>query len=183
MIIDTTYFRGGQIALPVNDIEDAIINKWIEIVEPDVLQKLLGYELYKDFTENQSDAKWQAFINGYEYTYNDRLIKWNGLVNDDKKSLLAYFTYAEILRDLDDYISEGGAFKTVSEKAQATSVNSKLAYGFNKGVDLYGKDSCHPHYKSDEQYKPTAYNFLRYSDFVFDNWVFENIEYINRFGI
>lgn len=83
--VDRTYFATGELYLPGLD-KQAIqekIDYFISIHEPDCLKKLLGYELWKLFTdgllEDSPAQKWLDLRDGVEFTgYNGRVKRWMG---------------------------------------------------------------------------------------------------------
>lgn len=83
--IDKTYFIGD---LHISQLQQSAVvdrlNYFISIYEPECLKKLLGYELWKAFTdgllEDSPAQKWLNLRDGAEFTgYNGRLKKWEGL--------------------------------------------------------------------------------------------------------
>lgn len=92
MLINLTYFVGelsipNTDSLPVQERIDWFIKKY----EPELLQKLFGYEFYKAFiagitvvSPTTIDQRWLDLIYGVEYTnrYN-RLAKWRGLIDTE----------------------------------------------------------------------------------------------------
>ena len=175
MIIDETYFR-YNLGIPSNKLSQDELRFYITRVEPVILKKMLGDYLYADFVANQTDERWQKLLNGHTYTVDDYTVIWGGLKNSLKISLLAYFTYAEILKDNDTYFSEAGAVQGRSDKGDYVSVNSKMCIAQSEGVKLYGSPLNHVS-------QATAFNFLKYGGYDFENWVFTVIEPINYFGL
>ncbi len=85
MTIDTSYFEGelsmGQITSPA---VIASVNLFIQKYEDDLLTRLLGYELYRDYkagiVESVPAQKWIDIRDGKEYTNSGgQLTKWKGL--------------------------------------------------------------------------------------------------------
>lgn len=175
MIIDKSYFK-GEISIPSNKISDNKLEMFIALAEPDILRDLLGETLYQDYLANPTAEKWVKFVEGHEYTYDGYTVKWQGLKNSQKISLLAYFTFERLARAEDSYLNTSGGVQGVSDKGNTVSVNSIMTQAQCKGVDLYGK--C-----TDSPLKPTAYNFIKDGGYDFDNWVFTPIEKINILGI
>lgn len=86
-LIDRSYFV-GEINIPNThriEIQERL-DLFIETHEPELLCDLLGYSLYKAFTQGLQgapvDQKWKDLLEGVEYTnQSDRLTKWRGLVS------------------------------------------------------------------------------------------------------
>lgn len=179
MFIDETYFTGA-INLPgsVLDGTYSIITQYIEAHEKEVLIDLLGYTLYKELMENEdaTSGKWYDFINGAEYTVSGYTVKWNGLKNSDKISLLSYITYFHFVRDNVTSTSVIGEVLNTGENATRITPADKLVWAWNRGVELYGS-------VSDHYLAPSAYNYLKNHEDDFPLWVFTELGPINKFGI
>lgn len=86
-LIDRSYFV-GNINIPNTDrpeIQERL-DLFIETYEAELLPDLLGYSLYKAFTQGLQGApieqKWTDLLEGVEYTnQSNRLAKWRGLVS------------------------------------------------------------------------------------------------------
>lgn len=86
-LIDRSYFV-GNINIPNThrpEIQERL-DLFIETYEPELLQDLLGYPLYKAFMDGLQgapvDQKWTSLLEGVEYTNeSNRLTKWRGLVS------------------------------------------------------------------------------------------------------
>jgi hypothetical protein len=143
-IIDDTYFI-DDIALPTDsDAQLNKLNRFIDKTEKEYLIRILDYELWKAFNAELPTPTTQRFINilnGAEFTRRDNgnLDKWNGLVNTDLESFLAYFTYVNAATSNQLSASGQGATSNLYENAQDFSPISKQATAWNKGVCLYNK--------------------------------------------
>lgn len=79
-IIDISFFY-GELEIP-QKTEDSVIlsvNRFIQTYESKFLNELFGYQLYKDFIDNQDASKYIDLVEGKEYTYQERLRKYQGL--------------------------------------------------------------------------------------------------------
>jgi hypothetical protein len=85
-LIDHTLFY-GEINIPnIDKLEvSEELTHFITMYEEKFLISLLGYRLSKAFkaglAQDPVEQKWIDLLAGAEYTYNDELFKWNGLVN------------------------------------------------------------------------------------------------------
>lgn len=174
-IIDNTYFI-GEIALPHDEDYNDYIDIMIPIVEKEVLRSLLGDTVYTEYLADPSAEKFDKLINGHTYSYGDYKVIWDGIKGVAGKSMLAYFTYERILRDSADNVVSNGVVIQKSEKGETGSVNGRMCYANNRGVEIYGSTS-------NEWFKPTAYNFLKDSEYTFDNLIFTEKKPSNIFGI
>lgn len=179
MFIDKTYFTGA-INLPgsVLDGTYALISDYITQHEKEILTDLLGYTLYKELAANYDavSGKWYDFINGAEYTVGDYTVKWNGLINSEKISLLSYFTYFHYVRDNVTSTSVIGEVLNIGENATRITPADKLVWAWNQGLELYGSTS-------NDSLAPSAYNYLKNHEDDFPLWVFTELGPINKFGI
>jgi hypothetical protein len=184
-LIDSTYFI-REIDLPSTAIsgtkED--LATFITQYEKEVLIDLLGYELYKDFIANSGDTRWTRLTNGYEYQedYQDgtTTVKWNGLINTDLISLIAYYVYFYYAKFHATRTSRVGESIDLSENANMTTWTPKMVNAWNEFVGLYGK-------QGDSVINPTAYNFLKkFEDDAtngYEGWIFTDHIKTNTFGL
>jgi len=221
---DSTYYK-GSIKLPTAITEGDLNDDFdllIEQTEEKILVDLLGYDLYKSFilglAETTPLQKWLDLRDGKEYTVVDGegrtvIVKWGGLINAEKKSLLAFFVYCEYLENDFLHTSTSGANKQNgqnSERATISDLNTKSRKAWNSGLDLYGYDIerligknailrskryqnylLHDRNVITDYYtellKPTAYNFIYAMNEIdattYPNWNFTIKEKINHLGI
>ncbi len=68
-----------------NQKESVEFKDFIEKAEEDLLINLLGYSLYKEFIAGLATGpvlqKWTDLKDGAEYTYSEKLYKYNGLID------------------------------------------------------------------------------------------------------
>lgn len=188
-LIDNTYFF-GPISLPGGSLDGdfADIDDYIEQYEKEALIEILGYTLYKalkaEIDADEYTTKWDRFVNGYEYEIDylgdTHLVKWNGLVNDEKISLLAYYIYYHYVKFHVTHTSGFGELLQKAENASKVSPVQRMVSAWNEYVRLRGDPA-------DSEINPTAYNFLnKYEDDEtngYDAWLFKVIKRTNTFGI
>jgi len=172
-LIDSTYFV-YDINLPAGTYSE--LANVIARYEPEILKRLLGYELYKDMVANPSDARWVAFISGVEYTVDydgrDQIIKWNGLINNDKISLIAYYVYYWYLRNQASITNNVGEIKPSQENSFNAESVAKAMNAYTRLIDLYG---C----AGQSELIPSAYNFLNENEDTYPEWVFKSLGKVN----
>lgn len=184
-LIDTSYFV-REINLPGNPLTSVYtdIQQYIDQYEKQILIALLGRELYKELqVEIDADSyttKWNRLVNGHEYSVDYQgittEIRWNGLINDDKISLLSYYVYFYWMKFHATGTTSIGESVTEKENASGVQPVAKMVNAWNSHIDLYGKTN-------DVVINETAYNFLKEFEDDYDNWVFTPMEKINIFGI
>jgi len=215
MFIDSTYFR-DEIRLSINTNQVEEFNNFITKIEKEVLISFLGYDLYKAFIEGleagSPEQKWLDLRDGCEYQVedengNDVYVQWIGLMNTEKKSMLAYFVYYFWMRLSQTTNTPSGEFKTVDENNVAppnSLYNQKVVSAYNKGCDLYGVDlTCYSSsdwfikgldrpYAVDLNYyeeilKGSLYNMIYFANEAsadtYPNWAFTSKDKINILGI
>ena len=199
--IDNTYFV-GEIAIPnqTGTISNATaITQAIGQYEKEILISLLGYKLYSlliaDLSEGEPQSQiYKDLVNGAEFEINGILLKWNGLKNSDKQSLIAYYTYYKMIERETVHNSGIGAILAKGEKGNRVSPVNKMINAWDRMRELYGKlppqtkryyenyISCvamyYPH-----DFNPSAYNYLLSNKESFPDWRFTPICGINIFGI
>jgi len=190
-LIDTTYFV-GEISLPGSALSGdlADINSYIAKYERKALIDLIGYTLYKqlkaeiDSTPQTYTDRWSRLVNGYEYEIDylgaTHLVKWNGLINTEKISLLAYYIYYHYVKFHVTNTTKTGEVIAKSENSSKISASQRMVNAWNRYVELRGDPAS---YRID----PTAYNFLyNFKDdetYGYDPWLFTILKRTNTFGI
>lgn len=135
-LIDETYFI-GELNIPNTDrpsVSEALMH-FIAVREKELLTDLLGYEAYKDFLANPATQKWLDLKNGKEYTINDKLYKWEGLIEANNQSLIACYVYYWWTRNAVSVSTGIGETKPLSENAVSASPADKMVKAWNMMSD------------------------------------------------
>lgn len=200
--IDSTYFV-GEINVP-NAATETSLAQAIPQYEKEILIKLLGYKLYSLLTADLLNGvpqtqKYIDLVQGKEFThyYNGGTytLKWEGLQNTLKTSLISYYIfYKYVERDVTRLYGTGVSMATVKEGWERVSPASKLINAWSRMRELYGK--IPPEYKYYYSYsilgseapdtfdiEPSAYNFLFANITDYPDWIFTPQWNINQFGI
>jgi len=200
--IDSTYFV-GEINIP-DAANDTALVQAIPQYEKEILISLLGYKLYSLLQADlvlgvPQTQKYIDLVQGKEFThaYNDYdyTIKWEGLQNTLKSSLLSYYVfYKYVERDVTRLYGTGVSIANTKEGWQRVSPESLLINAWNRMRQLYG--TIPPEYKSyynkpilgteipgPFDIDPSAYNFLLTNIADYPDWVFTPLWNINKFGI
>ena len=212
-LIDYTYFI-RDISVPIvaassSDTHYVKLNDSITRYENDVLKSLLGYTYWKEMTDAYAKSildkedenyaalptKWDELINGtdLEFEYYGRTVTtyWNGLINSDKISLLAYYVYFyHRLYGQTSYTGLGET-KAKGENSVSVSGGEKMIWAWNKMVKLYGEIprpqvkyknffteiDNYVHYND----APSAYNFLLANKASYADWIFTPLQKKHNF--
>jgi hypothetical protein len=197
--IDSSYFV-GEINIP-NQTSSAVsvpLAQAITQYEKEILIQLLGYKLYSLLIADCSSGipvtqKYIDLVNGAEFVMDDITIKWEGLKNTPKESLIAYYVFYKYVERNVSHLSGSGTSIKPSEKGwtNASSVN-KMVNAWERMRTLYGVTPAE--YKLCSSYKgegygdtfdylPSAYNFLYINKADYPDWIFTPQWNINAFGI
>jgi len=173
-LIDSTYFR-NSISIPVGTYSDLI--QFINQYEKEVLIGLLGIDLYTEmmaaYLASQVDpptplpTKWANLINGVNYTYGGQTIRWNGLINSDKISFIAYYVYCQYLKSKQYPYQQTGAVQPKNENSYPADGIANHTAAWNQFVYFY--EQCYQYLTTDT----TAYPIVSPCRF----------ELTNNFGI
>lgn len=201
-MIDSTYFT-GEILIP-GASADAQLTQAIEQYEKEILVSLLGYKLYKLLIADLSDGEPQSqkyidLMDGAEFTHSfegqDITLKWEGLRNNARISLIAYYVYYKYVeRHLVEYHGTGLSMMPEGKDWLRVNPTFKLVNAWDRMRELYGKlpagyKNYYPHPVSADSLpgvfdmNPSAYNFLWANKDDYPDWLFTPQWNINAFGI
>jgi len=193
-LINEDYFI-RDISLPTSKEADVSkIKSEIEKHQENVLIQVLGYDLYSKFiADPASEQRFLDIIDGKEFEFNfcGKTIKrkYVGLVNSQKESIIAYYTYFFIVRNNVTFTSNTGEVVADNENSRPASSNQKLTRAWNNFVELSGDIMCCCFDKLDTSSyihvndHPSLFNFLLANKDVYPEWEFTPSEKINIFGI
>ena len=196
-IIDSSYFTGE--ILITNKSDNLVgLAQAITQYEKEILISLLGYELYNIVVNNQESEPYKSLIEGaeFELTFDGitQTLKWEGLKNSIKESLIAYYTYYKYQER--NYIKPSGvgAIMPDAENSERVSPYPKMVNAWNRMIELYGyfpnywfithsSKIIQPDGSLIYDSKPSAYNYLSANINDFPKWIFAPLRPINQFGI
>ena len=189
-IIDSTYFTGEILLTNKSALTDDITHA-INQYEKEILIKLLGYKLYKMMLAGIDVEPYKSLVEGAEFELTidgiTQTLKWEGLKNSAKESLIAYYVYYKYQQR--NYIKPGavGTVKPKSEDSEIVSPYPKMVQAWNRMIEIYG------YYPSSDSFvkpdgfiidnNPSAYNYLCSNIDSFPDWIFTPMRKINTFGI
>ncbi len=173
---DQTYY-----VLDINIPSSTYNNLTTNIIkyEKEIIMRLFGYELgtlVLAYTAS-SPQRIKDIVEGKVYETSDgKTIKWNGLKNTDKISLLAYYVYYWYLKNLNSTVQGIGNQKLKGENSENSRAGIKLSTAWSRMKTLYGDFG-------QSEYIASAYNFLTAHESDYDEWVFEELGTVNNFDL
>lgn len=188
--IDTTYFTDARgIYIPgigTNANSNlAVFTPFLEAKEKQVLIDALGFELYTAFVAGIGDgAKYDDLLNGKTYQIDicgvATNVRWNGLVNTDKESFIAYYTYWHWQLEKVGDTALTGVVRNENENSRQVTPHKKMVDAWNNFVRLYlGED--------ENSTQRSLFQFIRDTNNTtpdtYANWVFKLERRQNTFGI
>jgi hypothetical protein len=203
--IDSSYFV-GEITIQNYSAtaQVAPIAQAITQYEKEILISLLGYKLYSLLVADCTGVggvpvtqKYIDLVNGAEFTHSfngeDITLKWEGLKNTNKLSLIAFYTYYKYVERNVTHLAGSGTSIKPTEKGwtNASSMN-KMINAWERMRELYGKvPTDYKEIKSIKGYgyndvfdcEPSAYNFLYTNKADYPDWIFTPQWNINAFSI
>lgn len=171
-ITDKTYFK-ADITLPKSEFDN--IQEYIDRYEKTVLIDLLGYKYYKEVIKTGVDLvePFKSLVEGKEYedTYNGKtiLVKWNGLKNTEKVSLISYYVYCYYMRSLTSSTQSVGEVKSKQANSNYANIFGKVLAAWTNFENLYGSSN-------DSKVTPSAYNYLFKHRSDFPDWIFTELK-------
>lgn len=196
-LIDSTYFIGEILITNKTELA-SVISNYITKYEKEILISLLGYSLYTSMINNQSDEPYKSLIEGaeFEMTFDGitQTLKWEGLKNSVKQSLIAYYVYYRYQEEQFIFPGAISTVKPMAENSEVVSPYSKMVNAWNSMIKLYGyfpnswfKYNDAKIIQPDGNYifdnAPSAYNYLSANISDFGTWIFTPLKPINIFGI
>lgn len=175
-LLDATYFDRVDCSIPQGTYNT--IAEHITRYERDILIGVLGYELYAlvaAYANPGSDQRIIDLVEGKLYDYGDYQVKWNGLLNSEKVSPLAYAVFAEWLKNTITtmnvgavaHSTESGSTFPTAQVIQAATVKARELFGFAGQDALIG----------------SLYNFLAAHEDDYPEWIWSEYRIMNMFGI
>ena len=175
-LIDATYFV-RDINLPAGAYNTIVAS--VARYERDILIQLLGYDLYKlvaAYNSSTSPQRIKDIVEGKEYTEGSHTVKWNGLKNSEKVSLLAYYVYIEYIRDHAVDFQNVGATASTVENGVNVGPGVLIQRASMQLRELAG-------YSGQDMYAGSLFNFLSHHESDYPEWLFNEVKPMNIFGI
>ena len=130
-IISQTYFTKAELELPIDNIPT---QEYIDVHEPIILKKLLGYRLYKAFDTALADTpatKWTDLRDGNkEWSYNGITDEYLGI-----QQIIADYVYFNIINDRQYKPTTSGMKGGQTENAENAIPRYKQTWAWNDMVD------------------------------------------------
>jgi len=140
MIIDYTYFT-EKLRLPQVDNTEgrAIVSEFIDTYETEYLKKVLGYDLWKAFSDGIAgsgtpDQRWIDLLEGLEFTYLEKNNNWNGF--EHEQNPIANYVYYRYMENKATDNSLVGTVVQAVDNNQRVNAVSKMVSAWNSMVDM-----------------------------------------------
>lgn len=180
-LIDSDYFTLDT-NVPSSDYSN--LTTHIARYEPQVLKMILGYDLYllvAAYDVSTSPQRIKDIVEGKDYTTGSgdslRTIHWNGLQNDEKISLIAYYVNYWWLRNNSQTVFLTGVAESQFENAVVGGYGHLCNNTWQRLKELYG-GFCNEDYLN-----PSLYNFLIEHESTYPEWEFTELGSINSFDL
>lgn len=175
-LIDSTYFVRDCFLPPgtYNDISASLTR-----YERDILIQILGYGLAKlvlAYDSSTSPQRIKDIVEGKEYSEGVFTVKWNGLKNTEKVSILAYYTYKEYVKNHSVDFQNTGTIASMVENGVNVGPGVLIQRASSNMRQLIG-------YYGQSLYAGSLYNFLTHHIADYPEWVFNEFHSENIFGI
>jgi hypothetical protein len=176
-LITYEYFdQYNMINLPVPSADDR--TGFITHFEKEYLIRVFGYTLYKliaAYNANTSPQRIKDIVTGKEFEESPFTYKWNGLINAEKESPIAYYVYFKYMKAHETHTTTQGEKKNKGANSDNVINDHKLINAWNEMCQLTGNQND---YRVD-----SIYYFMTKNIETYPEWQFEGFEKINSFGI
>lgn len=198
-LIDSTSFK-GELEIPnldeANSKSLTELNRLIDEKCRLLMIDVLGSENYEDLggllvaglLPDSAPDKWKLLVNGGVYTTDDVQHTWFGI-----KSMLAWYVYAQYVRDNVSYLSGVGEVRAEAKNAANVNSTQRYVYAWNKFVELYQGNVCSLNWQYPHIYHVSGnYNYNRLGGFLnflannvvdFPNTVLRQYDAQNQLGL
>jgi hypothetical protein len=169
--IDISYFDTPDCMLPKGAYNT--ISQHIARYKNEILVQLLGYDLAKlvlAYDEDTSEARIKNIVEGIEYENGQYNVKWNGLINSEKISIISYYAYIEYIKNYSITFQNSGTEAVAHSPARLIQL---AGYRLRELAGYYSQDCL----------APSLYNFLRVKIGDYPEWVFNEFKPTNMFGV
>jgi len=177
-LIDNTYFDDTDINIPYDTL--TTLTAHITKYEPEILRQVLGSTLYELMIASPSASPYVEIIEGTDYTVVSGsvtyTVKWNGLTNSEKISLIAYYVYYWWQRNHATTTVYSGEIAPGYENAAQAAMNMKISSACLRLKNLYG-------YPGQDILEPSLYNFLTENESDYPTWIFKSWGSVNAFDL
>lgn len=174
-LTDKTYFV-RDCSLPVSSLDT--IEASLTRYEPEILRHLLGYGLAKLVLaySGSSEQRIKDIVEGKEYYEGDYLVKWKGLANSEKVSILTYYTYIQYLTDYSVSFQNVGATASNQENGVNVGPSVLIQRASVSLSELAG-------YSGQDVYAGSLYNFLMKYESDYPELIWNDYKPVNAIGI
>ncbi len=172
-LISKAYFV-KDINIPESEYSD--LTAYIARYEKEILIQMFGYELWKlvDAYIMGDTGVIADLVEGKEYEVDGYTVKWNGLINSDKVSLISYYVFYWWARNNATFTSSMGELKSVGENAEAARLIQRMNNAWER-LEHLAQSTNYPY--------ESLYTFLTENKSDYPEWVFTALGNINGFDL
>jgi hypothetical protein len=174
MFIESTDFLTIPYKIP-NQPETRDFVDFIEAEEANILKEILGLALYNELisaweTSGEPDQVWTDLVEGEEYTQNEILYEYKGLVD-----LLVPEIYSRWVKVNYRKLTSSGVVTNLGQQnTETNNPDVEFAQAHNVYVKKVG-NSCN--------LKNSFYGFMKANEIDYDDWEFTEQKLTNQFNL
>jgi hypothetical protein len=187
MFVVPNDFRYDPYSLPGNDLTGNNLVPFITRMEKELLKKVLGLRMYKQFVAALPPANsgavppiWQRLRDGAEYELDVAgkkiLYEWKGLLTNE--GALVPFIYAMWIRERFKNVSAIGVGASKGENEEKITPDDEIIKGYNAMAKMIGGDNC-----GRKGYENSLYGFLYVNSADYPDWVFTSPGTMNQWNL
>lgn len=173
MFLSLTDFEDRPYRIP-NQEESTDLENFITEAEEAVLIDLLGYELYSEFVADidtsDPEDRWINLRDGAEYTYDNKLYKYNGIVDMCRPAVYSLWIDPGTYK----FSNVGYIRNKPSQEAEVIDPEVFTVSTWNNFVKK--AYDCGSH-------RNTLYGFIKANESDYPTWQLTSPEYRNRLGL
>lgn len=176
MIIDVSDFNDPPYKIP-NQEEQPWFKDRIEKIETDILKLILGYTLWKEFTDaldaGSPAQKWVDLRDGAEYEYGGKTYKYEGVKDFEKPAI-----YSIILPEITYKMTNVGMQQNLARKDMDGADLSKDVDPLEFQANIWNE-----YVSKVIRPKNGFYGFMIANESDYEDWEFTEPQYKNRFSL
>jgi hypothetical protein len=185
-LIDKTYFV-GDISIPAKTYDN--LDLFIARYEKELLIRLFGMDIYTLIAaynpedEPATPENILDIIKGKEFIENDITYRWNGLINTEKISPIAYYVYYHYMRHSVSHTSTTGEIKSKHKHSDPADITNKVSLAWFKLKELIGEHGYLGYHIDNYTYYNSLFYFMNKNLESYPTWRCTYIGSVNSFDL